>query len=111
MSKLKTGNEYFLMQNLYLPHTLLDFWKWNSSDLLSNATRGRLAEFIVATATGVDLNKPREEWVTYDLTTPEGIKIEVKSSAYIQTWEQTKPRPRSPIPISMPSRACCACKL
>src|SRR5690606_19809719 len=71
-------------------HSVLDFWKWSVSDLLSNATRGILAEFIVATATGVDLNTVRDEWGAFDLETREGIKIEVKSAAYLQTWNQSK---------------------
>jgi len=35
----------------------------------------------MATAIGVDLNKPRNEWVEYDLLTPEGVNIEIKSAA------------------------------
>src|SRR5579875_1264357 len=27
--------------------SVLDFWQWSASDLMSNATRGRLAEYIV----------------------------------------------------------------
>ena len=38
---LKTGNEQIAATG----KTLLDFWRWNGSDLASNATRGRLAEF------------------------------------------------------------------
>jgi hypothetical protein len=34
------------------------------------------------------LEKPREEWDAYDLVTKNGIKIEVKSSAYLQSWKQ-----------------------
>jgi hypothetical protein len=55
---------------------------------LSNATRGRLAEYIVATAANVDLDNPRDEWAPYDLIAPDDIKIEVKSAAYIQSWYQ-----------------------
>ena len=67
--------------------TLKDFCQWSSSDLVSNATRGILAEFIVAFALG--LNKGvRNEWDPYDLKTDSGIKIEVKSSAYLQSWYQ-----------------------
>lgn len=61
------------------------------SDLISNATRGRLAEFIVATALRIDLKEVRDEWKAYDLLTPEGIKVEVKSAAYVQSWNQKKP--------------------
>ena len=30
------------------------------------------------------------DWDKYDLLTPEGISVEVKTSGYIQTWEQEK---------------------
>jgi len=73
-----------------LSHTLLDFWRWSVSDILSKATRGRLAEFIVATATNIDITQVRDEWGAYDLLTPDGVKVEVKSAAYLQSWEQKK---------------------
>jgi hypothetical protein len=57
---------------------------------LSNATRGRFAEFIVGTAMGLDPKNLRDEWAAYDLTTDEGIKIEVKSASYIQSWNQKR---------------------
>jgi len=81
---LKTGNEQLSSTG----KTLLDFWRWNCSDLVSNATRGVLAEFIVASALGIDLSIPRTEWAAWDLTSPEGIRIEVKSAAYLQSWTQ-----------------------
>lgn len=81
---LKTGSEKLGSTG----KTLLDFWRWSTSDLVSNATRGVLAEFIVAAALGVDLSIPRDEWDAWDLTSPEGIRIEVKSSAYLQSWKQ-----------------------
>lgn len=89
--KLKTGSERFISKDRKLPASLLDFWQWSSSDLLSNALRGVLAEFIVAMALGINIDKPREEWAMYDLVTNEGIKVEVKSAAYVQSWKQTKP--------------------
>ena len=85
---IKIGDEPLICQNNRLPITIKDFWAWSASDIMSNATRSRFAEFIVATATNVDLGIPRQEWEPYDLLTPEGIKIEVKSSAYIQSWHQ-----------------------
>ena len=48
-------------------------------DLVSNATRGRLAEFIVAKALKIDTSIARVEWQAYDLITRNEIKIEVKS--------------------------------
>jgi len=66
-----------------------DFWKWAYSDFMSNALRGVLSEYIIATALNIT-DKPRIEWDAYDLKTTDGIKIEVKSSAYIQSWPQKK---------------------
>lgn len=89
-STKKTGQEVFSSNNQPLPVNLLDFWRWSTSDLLSNATRGVLAEFIVATALGVDLSPiVREEWAAYDLEFCER-KIEVKSAAYVQSWHQNR---------------------
>jgi len=56
---------------------------------LGNALRGVLAEFIVASTIDI-LDKPRDEWDAYDLQTKNGLKIEIKSSSYLQSWEQNK---------------------
>lgn len=37
------------------------------SDILSNSTRGKLAESIVGTATGTDFASPRDEWECFDI--------------------------------------------
>lgn len=86
---IKTGEEPLTFQDTILNFKLLDFWRWSVSDILSNATRGRLAEFIVATATGIDIREVRDEWGAYDLLTPDGIKLEIKSAAYLQSWQQS----------------------
>ncbi|HET6765692.1 MAG TPA: hypothetical protein VFH27_18560 [Longimicrobiaceae bacterium] len=64
---------------------LRDFWAWSASDVLSNATRGILAEYLVAAALGLH-EGVRREWDAYDLLTEDGIRVEVKSAAYLQTW-------------------------
>jgi hypothetical protein len=86
--KQKTGEEKLTFNNQFLDFSLLDFWRWSVSDIVSNATRGRFAEFIVATALEIDLQTIRDEWSAYDLESPEGIKIEVKSASYLQSWFQ-----------------------
>jgi hypothetical protein len=91
MKHIKTGDEQFIMDGFPIEQKLIDFWKWSVSDLISNSTRGVLAEFIVATAMQIDPFKVRDEWGAYDLLTKEGIKIEVKSAAYIQSWKQRTP--------------------
>lgn len=85
---LKSGSEKLSFNNVAFDVSLLDFWRWSVSDIVSNATRGIFAEFIVANAMQIDTGKVREEWANYDLDSPGGIKIEVKSAAYIQTWHQ-----------------------
>jgi hypothetical protein len=85
---IKSGEERLSYNNQILKFTLLDFWRWSASDILSNATRGVLAEFIVATATNIDITKVRDEWSAFDLITPTGIKLEIKSAAYLQSWFQ-----------------------
>ncbi len=45
-----------------------------------------MAEYIVGFALGVDMESPREDWAIWDLTTRDGLKVEVKSAAYLQAW-------------------------
>ena len=87
---VKNGNERFFLKERSLDFSLLDFWRWSSSDIVSNSMRGVLAEFIIAKALDIDMSIPRNEWQEYDLITSDGIKIEVKSAAYIQSWAQTR---------------------
>lgn len=70
--------------------TALDFWRWAASDLLSNASRGLLAEFLVRQAIGGSAIDVRREWDRYDIVSPDGVRIEVKSAAYLQRWAQRK---------------------
>ena len=65
-----------------------EFQAWAYDDLLTNTTRGVLAEYIVAKALGLDDTK-RVEWDRYDLEI-DGVGVEVKSAAYVQTWEQAR---------------------
>ena len=85
----KTGNEQFHENGKSLDDSLLSFWQWSASDLVGNAMRGILAEYIVATAVG-KADESRTEWDSYDIETSEGIKVEVKSCAYLQSWSQKK---------------------
>ncbi len=70
-----------------LDATVVDFWAWAMGDLRMNTVRASLAEFVVGRAVGqvADL---RTEWADYDVLSPDGIRIEVKSSAYLQSWGQ-----------------------
>jgi hypothetical protein len=66
--------------------TVGDFWSWAYSDILSNTNRGVFAEFLVGAALNA-IDNPRIEWDGYDLVY-QGQGVEVKSSAFLQSWEQ-----------------------
>jgi len=85
----KTGDERFCANGKPQDNTLLSFWRWSSSDVVGNTMRGIIAEYIVASALGVT-DGTRVEWDAYDIETTEGIRVEVKSGAYIQSWAQRK---------------------
>lgn len=63
------------------------FWSWAYSDLADNTARGILAEYLVATALSA-ADGTRREWDSVDIRTPEKWRVEVKSSAYLQSWDQ-----------------------
>src|SRR5262245_3216737 len=57
----KTGTEEFHRNGTPVGTNLLQFWCWCNSDLLSNAARGKLAEYLVALDLGV-ADGVRTEW-------------------------------------------------
>lgn len=68
-------------------HTVGDFWRWGFSDLRENVVRGLFVEFLVAKALG-DPAPVRRSWQAFDVTSADGIRVEVKSAAYLQSWSQ-----------------------
>jgi hypothetical protein len=86
----KSGAEPLHRAGSSLDGSILDFWQWSGSDLLVNTARGQLAEYIVAKALGISTGGVREAWAAFDLSTPEGVKVEVKSASYLQSWFQSK---------------------
>ncbi|MDR1020170.1 MAG: hypothetical protein LBL73_05380 [Synergistaceae bacterium] len=84
----KTGDEHFYYDRTPSGFLLNDFWRWHSSDLLNNTLRGALAEFIVAKALGIKTDEVRPGWEPYDLLFCSMWRIEVKASAYVQSWSQ-----------------------
>jgi hypothetical protein len=83
------GAEHFRHQGVALPRTVSSFWSWAYSNLAANNLRGHLAEFIVASDFGLT-HGTRVEWDDCDLHTETGLKVEVKSAAYLQSWNQRK---------------------
>ena len=83
----KTGAEPLRCGDTLLEQTVLEFWRWSSSNLAGNALRGIFAEYLVASVLGLT-ETCRVEWDAFDLKTPSGLRIEVKSAAYLQSWQQ-----------------------
>lgn len=86
----KTGVEAFRSGGRSARFELIEFWQWTCSDLTNTALRGVLAEFIVARALGA-ADGTRVEWDACDVRTADGLKVEVKSAAYLQSWRQAMP--------------------
>lgn len=85
----KTGDELLISEDGKPVAKFIDFWKWYASDVVSNTMRGYFAEFIISTVLGVDVSKSvRSEWDAFDVISPEGIQVEVKSASFIQSWKQ-----------------------
>ena len=75
----------------YTSMTELDaFLRWNSGHLLENRTRGAYAEWLVHLALGLDPGQHRVEWAEVGVTFC-SITLEVKSAAFVQSWQQTRP--------------------
>ena len=100
--KKKTGMEPIYDDKGKQISSVLEFWQWAYSDIIGNIERGHFAEYLVARALNVRQNT-RVEWDKYDVLTNDDISIEVKSSGYVQTWQQ---KGKSKIAFSIrPTRA------
>lgn len=86
----KSGEEQIRDEHGAQLGTLLGFWRWAYSQTLDNALRGVFAEYLVGLALGGPDRDARVEWDPHDLTTADKIKVEVKSTAYLQSWAQNK---------------------
>jgi hypothetical protein len=86
----KTGLEQVTREGRPIGATVQGFWRWAFSDLISNATRGVFAEYLVGLALGCVDGGTRLEWDACDLRTATGMRVEVKSAAYLQSWRQER---------------------
>ena len=83
----KTGGEPILCEGRKIA-CVQDYWRWAHSELNSNAERGKFAEYLVSLALDC-ADGTSEEWGAYDiLWEAEQVKVEVKTSAYLQVWGQ-----------------------
>jgi len=64
----------------------LDFWRWAYGDILDDDVKGAFSEWMVHRLLCVPSER-RASWANSDVITPEGVRIEVKSTAYWQSWK------------------------
>lgn len=82
------GNELFTVNGSDTSLSVNDFWSWAYSDLLNNTYRGVLGEFLVYSSLfGPGGSQSRVDWGPYDILSSTGRRIEVKTAAYLQSWE------------------------
>lgn len=82
------GTEEFNLNGVGVGISVKDYWSWAYSNLTDNTQRGVMAEFLVFSAFKFTpiFTQMRENWLPFDVTSPSGRRIEVKSAAYIQAW-------------------------
>ncbi len=87
------GNEHFTLDGEKINITTNDFWKWAYSDLSSDTNRSILAEYIVSLSLGRTSVFKRTEFThrPYDVITKDGFRIEIKSTAYINSKCNERP--------------------
>ena len=83
--ELLDGNEVFSLHGRELGIKVIDYWRFQYSNLIDNL--GYLAEFLVAKALYKDEPDNCIGWTLYDLNYREK-RIEVKSTSYYQTWKK-----------------------
>ena len=68
---------------------VMDYWAWAHSVIEDNTERGIFAEFLLHSALNA-ADSVRVNWAECDVLSPEGIRVEVKSSGYLQSSGQEK---------------------
>jgi hypothetical protein len=87
----------------------LEFWQWAYGDLLDDDVKGAFAEWLVHKL--LDVVTPRRvSWANSDVITPEGVRIEVKSTSFWQSWKLLDER-GLPEPVPKHALTADACKI
>lgn len=83
--KLLTGNERFSLHGKELDFSVLDFWRFEFSNLID--ILGYVAEFLVAKALWKEIPDNCKGWTPFDINY-KNIRIEVKATSYYQAWRE-----------------------
>lgn len=66
--------------------TVMEFWQWAFGDLSNDDIKGIFAEWLITKILELPSDQ-RISWANSDLITSDGIRIEVKTSSYWQSWK------------------------
>ena len=83
-AELLNGNEAFMQNGIELGFNVLDYWRFQFSNLVDNL--GYVAEFLIAQALSKDEPDNCNGWTVYDVGY-RGKRIEVKATSYWQSWK------------------------
>lgn len=92
--KAPNATDHFSANGKEIDMVLSDFWKWAYSDLSNSSNRSVLAKYIVASAleiTGAKIRPARPMERLYDLLTRNGVKVDVRAAAYIDSSDADSP--------------------
>lgn len=84
--ELLSGKEAFKYNRVELGFNVMDFWRFQFSNLIDNL--GFVAEFLIAQALRKDEPDNCNGWTVYDLGY-RGKRIEVKATSYWQSWKKS----------------------
>ena len=80
-----TENTLFVNGDESLGMTMLDFWKYQYSNIYD--IQEYIAEFIVGKALGINEPMNRDGWTLWDIDY-KGKRIEVKQTSYYHSWQE-----------------------
>ena len=80
-----TENTLFVYGDESLGMTMLDFWKYQYSNIYD--IQEYIAEFIVGKALGINEPMNRDGWTLWDIDY-KGKRIEVKQTSYYHSWQE-----------------------
>lgn len=80
-----TGNETFLTGNKSIHLTIGDFWRWAYSDPFCCNNLSVLAEYIIASALGINGTRSAAPIKRYNFLTNTGLRVNVRTAAYVES--------------------------
>ena len=83
-AEMLNGNEVFKQNGIELGFSVMDYWRFQFSNLVDNL--GYVAEFLIAQALSKDEPDNCNGWTVYDVGY-RGKRIEVKTTSYWQSWK------------------------